>query len=1352
MTDFVELEVYSKSNPTQLLDVLNARLTPTYLEEMKDSGGGGFQISVYDPKILENPTLLDYRNVLKFKVGEEVVGAFVLNKKDTVIVGDSAVSEMIVVAGEGLRTWFTDANIYPAQGIKVGSQKERFFNFATERGAWYTDADWVTPKNILLVHSPGNGWAAAPAEWPDSPNSYWIWSSTGTATMAPGGTCYFRCEFTAPTTGQYSIFMTVDDQFTAYMDGAKLMVSDASEVHTWAKTERIDISLDAGTHVFAVEATNSSNPAYTTNPGGLLATIFSVGNAAIPTAAQIITTTGQANWKVLPYPTVIPGWSPGEIMLKLLAEAAARQVLFPTWITPTFTATLDSNGVLWDRSLDWSFNIGDSILSVLEKMEELVCDAWIDPSTLQFHMAITRGVDRSASATAPVIFKKGKNLLPSSVSGSGNVKNALLVQTDTGWQEAVDSDTVSVLSYGRVEGKLETGLSPLISQQVATTIFSQKSLPEEGASYEVVPTEGHIPFKDFHVGDWVLAPNAVGLGVKRRVVSLSVSEDIAGNPVYSVEFDTIFRDNEDKLARWLARLDSAGSFGGQFSNTASSSSSNSVGLPIVTQPRPTSPIPLVPLSPTGLSVTSVGSWSTDGVDVVSTVTATWSAVTTNSDTSATVPQFYEVWAYLNGDPDSLQRYATVTTNTAVMQFPANAALSFKVRALNPGGGIGEYSTVFTHTTIGPTTPMLAPDTPTLASNKGVLNVAWTGLLATTVTPPQFRYVYAVVSTSSAGTYTRMGTTLGRDGRNISVTGLTVGTAYWVKLIAVDGAGISSSASAFATTTLTGINLGNLDSDVSTAITAAQDAADAAGSSATDATAAAASAQTQANTATTNAATAQTAADAALSTANGKNKIIFSTSNASGTTGYVAGDIWFKKTGTVITGQWEFVSGAWASRTIDNAVIANLDAGKITTGYLSAARIEAGSIVIGALSGGVQTSITDAQATADSANDLTQAWRTTGTTTIDGGQITADSLTANSITSNKLLIGNFNNLLEDNSFESNSTIIWDNATANVTKVTTTPRTGSYALRAKASTAAYEITRHSQAIPVEAGESYIFGAWVRAEGAGVLTEGGIELSVAHGTTEAVTATTVDVGNSIDVFPATYTYFYGLWIVPAGAKFARPRLVVRADVGNVNVYLLDDITFYQQIPGTLVVDGAITASKIGAEEVVAGKLAANSVVTENLQAYSITALQLAADSVTADAILAKSIGADQITAGAITVNELSSEVGSNLNISSNNSVTIISGQIDAVQADANATGSSLAEMQTYYTFGATGAVVSMPSSPFALALRNDRIEMLENGNVVSYWNSGQMYVSSFVGEEVILGNHKLEKYGTGTVVRSL
>src|SRR5665647_2929077 len=77
-----------------------------------------------------------------------------------------------------------------------------------------------------------------------------------------------------------------------------------------------------------------------------------------------------------------------------------------------------------------------------------------------------------------------------------------------------------------------------------------------------------------------------------------------------------------------------------------------------------------------------------------------------------------------------------------------------------------------------------------------------------------------------------------------------------------------------------------------------------------------------------------AIEAAQATAASKSKVVFSTLAASGTD-FSEGDTWYRRAGGIIIAQWEFTSGAWAGRTLDSAVVANLDASKITTGTLSA---------------------------------------------------------------------------------------------------------------------------------------------------------------------------------------------------------------------------------------------------------------------------------------------------------------------------------------------------------------------------------------------------------------------------------
>lgn len=143
-------------------------------------------------------------------------------------------------------------------------------------------------------------------------------------------------------------------------------------------------------------------------------------------------------------------------------------------------------------------------------------------------------------------------------------------------------------------------------------------------------------------------------------------------------------------------------------------------------------------------------------------------------------------------------------------------------------------------------------------------------------------------------------------------------------------------------------------------TAALSDAAAAQADATAALADAASAQADATTAIANAATAQstataaqatassaydtavtanTTANTAQATANGKNKVTYSTSTP-GTTANTAGDIWFQygtsgpNAGRIIAQYTGNGGTSWTQTTVSGLVIANIDAGSITTGTLS----------------------------------------------------------------------------------------------------------------------------------------------------------------------------------------------------------------------------------------------------------------------------------------------------------------------------------------------------------------------------------------------------------------------------------
>jgi hypothetical protein len=133
------------------------------------------------------------------------------------------------------------------------------------------------------------------------------------------------------------------------------------------------------------------------------------------------------------------------------------------------------------------------------------------------------------------------------------------------------------------------------------------------------------------------------------------------------------------------------------------------------------------------------------------------------------------------------------------------------------------------------------------------------------------------------------------------------------------------------------------SDSVAAATAAAAAATAAAALAqTDADAAqaaAAAAQAEADDAYNTAVAANTAASTAQTTANGKNKVTYSTS-APGSTANAVGDVWFQygttspNVGRIIAQYIGAGGTSWTQTTVSGLVIANIDAGSITTGTLT----------------------------------------------------------------------------------------------------------------------------------------------------------------------------------------------------------------------------------------------------------------------------------------------------------------------------------------------------------------------------------------------------------------------------------
>ncbi len=155
------------------------------------------------------------------------------------------------------------------------------------------------------------------------------------------------------------------------------------------------------------------------------------------------------------------------------------------------------------------------------------------------------------------------------------------------------------------------------------------------------------------------------------------------------------------------------------------------------------------------------------------------------------------------------------------------------------------------------------------------------------------------------------------------------------------------------------------------------------------------------------AAATAAATAAQTTADGKNKIYRQATAPTGT--LAVGDLWFNTAEDNKPNRWN--GTAWEAYGFGNLAIGNLDAQKITTGFLAAGRIQAASLDATVLVAG---SITAAQisagtitATQIAAGTITASQIAASTITgslIAAGTITASNIAATTITAEKIATG------------------------------------------------------------------------------------------------------------------------------------------------------------------------------------------------------------------------------------------------------------------------------------------------------------------------------------------------------------
>lgn len=338
---------------------------------------------------------------------KRIVGAFKINKIEGTPVsnGEEAGFEY-TVSGKGLLGAWGDAIVLPWLPIdQKPVSTVRMFNFASPDlpvTGWSTTV-YAQDRNLAVFFSG----RALPVGWP-SGYSQWIWTRPYTNNMPPGR-CFFRRHFTLAAETQVTFFCSADDWFRLWVDGTSVLESPASgDNMAWWHTQRVTITLSAGDHVVGVDARCAPAPpnlsiaglileAWESDDTGLVTPILATGtNSSNPVIGV---------WYNQDYPATPPGYTPGRIMSRLLAEAQGRGAL-PD-MTLDFSDTTDSGGAAWTQIPEFQANVGDSLLQVVDALSASYVDVEASSEGLELKMwnKYTMGSD------TPVTLTAGDNLL-----------------------------------------------------------------------------------------------------------------------------------------------------------------------------------------------------------------------------------------------------------------------------------------------------------------------------------------------------------------------------------------------------------------------------------------------------------------------------------------------------------------------------------------------------------------------------------------------------------------------------------------------------------------------------------------------------------------------------------------------------------------------------------------------------------------------------------------------------------------------------------------------------------------------------------------------------------------------------
>lgn len=478
----------------------------------------------------------------------------------------------------------------------------------------------------------------------------------------------------------------------------------------------------------------------------------------------------------------------GTILRTLIDEGKARGAI--PGLTYDFTGMTDSAGIPWDKIVTIYYEPGIDLATVLSNLSaQAMCDWTLSGRMLRvFNSDTLMAADRSVGGE-PVDLRIGREVVdaPDEETIEEVVSNVLILG-DNGLM-ILKSNPEAPTPWGQFEGFIGQGG---VSDPGTAITLVEGELERGGRVRSQLTRElsiieaKWIPLRDYHPGDYALAPGVGGalerLRIRQITLTLSSEGAVGGNVVLNDRF----LEAEIRRARRVN-----GIVGGSTADGGSGA-----------RPAPVDPGGdiRVPSTPTGLVASSTAYLDQFGVPRA-VIAAMWNPVSTATDSTSIEIDRYELW----GLSDVVRSEWIVLTTSTLPQasyspVTPHSTWQVKVRVVSKSNRYSAFSLTTTLVIVDDVVSPDTPSTPVLTTRLGTITVGWDGLNSVGGLPP-VDFDRLEVAADVIPIPTAVVGVLGKAGFLV-LTGLGYGVPEYVRFRAWDHSGNVSGWSAVATTATT----------------------------------------------------------------------------------------------------------------------------------------------------------------------------------------------------------------------------------------------------------------------------------------------------------------------------------------------------------------------------------------------------------------------------------------------------------------------------------------------------------------------------------------------------------------------